>query len=629
MNRYTTFIVLLFLITFKFHHVNGQQGIEIPAMSVCDDLVLDFVEKYDMRGATLVLGWNEKVIYSRTFGYINESSTSLVQPYNMFRIASVSKPLTAIGIYKLIEEGNLKLSDKVFGNDAIFKDHEAYLNANISDQRIYEITVQHLLEHTAGWDRDLPCFPSPIPPYSWNYNGCDPIVVPLYITNSVGADNPVEPGDYIQFLLNLGLEHDPGSKYAYSNTGYTMLGRIIEIISGKDYETFMKEDIFDPAGAHDIYITSNNKENKHPREVEYEDNGYNNLHIDGSGEIASSSYEGYAIEQMDAHGGWMTSGIDLMKVLFSVDKKSNKADILTTSSINDMTVGSAANPGYGKGWSVNQWKNYWHTGEILGTSSIAAVTDIGFNFVLIFNSRNTDPTGQFWTELDALPWNCYSETNANFPSHDLSIHPKSNATNIVVDPITESSVNISWQKGDGEFTLITISQTEERNAYPLDGIDYETDPTFGLGGEVTEGEYVVYSGEASQVDISGLSEDVDYYLRAYSFNKNSASGANALYLIHNSPHMEFKTATTSTSIDKLENDVEIIPNPNMGQFYLEFPEKYHFETYKIYTMEGRKITEGVINRGKMIDLLNIGSGSYFAKLEGRDYVHVEKFKVYK
>jgi CubicO group peptidase (beta-lactamase class C family) len=84
----------------------------------------------------------------RAFGTANQAGTELTQPYHMFRIASVSKPITSIAIMKLIENGQLSLSDKVFGPGGILNADPYFANANVTDSRVYNITIQNLLEHS-------------------------------------------------------------------------------------------------------------------------------------------------------------------------------------------------------------------------------------------------------------------------------------------------------------------------------------------------------------------------------------------------------------------------------------------------------------------------------------------------
>ena len=168
---------------------------------------------------------------------------------------------------KLVEQGKLKLSDLVFGTNGILKNHPLISKARITDTRIYQITVQHLLEHAAGWNRDVDCFPNPTSPYNYKRGGCDPIAAPLHVTQITKTSNPVSEEALIIFLLEKGLNFTPGTSYAYSNIGYLVLGEIIESKSNMSYEDFVKLNILEPLNICDMQRAKNLLKYKQEREV--------------------------------------------------------------------------------------------------------------------------------------------------------------------------------------------------------------------------------------------------------------------------------------------------------------------------------------------------------------------------
>ena len=179
---------------------SAQQGIAVPELSKCDDLVQDFMNTYDIPGATFALAKNGKMVYMRSFGTADQAENELTQPHHLFRIASISKPITSIAIMKLVQENKLALSDKAFGSSGILGSNP-YYDTVVTDNRIYDITVQQLLEHTAGWNRDLACSPNPKPPYNFSFSHCDPIAFPLHVTQELGESNLVTERALIKFLL--------------------------------------------------------------------------------------------------------------------------------------------------------------------------------------------------------------------------------------------------------------------------------------------------------------------------------------------------------------------------------------------------------------------------------------------
>jgi CubicO group peptidase (beta-lactamase class C family) len=268
------------------------------------------------------------LIYARGFGYADLGSTEPVQPYHKFRIASLSKPITAVAIMKLVEQGQLALTDKVFGPNALLDNDPEIGNAQITDTRIFDITVQHLLEHTAGWDRDIDCFPNPTTPYTYKAGGCDPIVAHLHVAQLTNTSNPVTKPALMTFLLEKGLDHTPGVKHAYSNVAYLMLGKVIEKISGVTYKSYLQDSVLALMNICDMDIAKNYKSEKQIREVEYKGNGGGTYNIDGSNVVVPWEYGGLNIEAMDAHGGWIASATDLVKFIVSIDRFTTKPDIL-------------------------------------------------------------------------------------------------------------------------------------------------------------------------------------------------------------------------------------------------------------------------------------------------------------
>src|SRR5690349_12467420 len=124
-------------------------GARVPGMGSYDQIISDLMRKYAIPGGAVAVVRDGKLIYARGFGYADVENKTLVQPDALFRIASVSKPITAAAIMKLVEEGRIKLDDRV-----------APLIANLApapgatvDPRWNDITIRHLLNHSGGWDR--------------------------------------------------------------------------------------------------------------------------------------------------------------------------------------------------------------------------------------------------------------------------------------------------------------------------------------------------------------------------------------------------------------------------------------------------------------------------------------------
>ncbi|MEZ4687711.1 MAG: serine hydrolase domain-containing protein [Bacteroidia bacterium] len=302
--------ILLSLTGFAF----AQQGIPVPSMSHCDQAMTQFMSNYDIPSATFAMAKDGKLVYMRAFGHADTAQTEPTQPYHMFRIASLSKPITSIAIMKLIEDGEMGLAEKVFGPVGIMKNNSYFNNANITDSRIENITIQHLLEHSAGWDRDVDCLPFPNPPYAWDINHCDPIGFPLHVTQALGESNPVSRRALIRFMLEKGLDFAPGTKYKYSNMGYLLLGLVIEEKTGMSYEAYVKQHVLDPIGACDMHIGKKLACRREARR-EYVGNGYTACRNTAVLVKTCPEYGGWSLEAMDAHGGWIATARDLVRLI--------------------------------------------------------------------------------------------------------------------------------------------------------------------------------------------------------------------------------------------------------------------------------------------------------------------------
>ncbi len=523
------FYILLFTISLQ---ANAQTGIPVPQMTQADVLIKNFMTTYTIPGLTIALTKDGKIVYMRGFGYEDIAKTIPVQPNNLFRIASCSKQITSIAIMKLMQDGMLTMSSKVFGPGGILENAPVISTATITDTRIYDITVEQLLEHTEGWDRDVNCNPKPTLPYPYFFSGCDPINNPLTVSMELGISNPVSENYLSKYLLQKGLNFVPGTKYAYSNIGYLCLGAIIEQLTGKSYENYVKTDILAPLGIYDMHTGNNLKSEKQEREVEYTSSEGTNLSVYGTGFPAPWTYGGMNVHAMSAHGGWITTARDFVKLLSAVDGFATKPDILSVATINVMTAPSTANVNYAKGWAVNSYGNWWHTGAIPGTASQVVRASNGYNWFIIMNNRSTSNT--FWTALDNLGWNIISAT-ATWPTWDLMLAPTQNASNLTFSNSTSTSVTVNWANGNGAKRLLVIRPDATINSFPLDGTDYTANANYTSAPVIGADVKVVYNGTGTSVNVTGLETGKNYYFRVIEFNNSTATGNNSLYLLGDNP----------------------------------------------------------------------------------------------
>ncbi len=180
-----------------------------------DKMIESYVKDHEFIGTVLVAK-GDKVLLDKGYGSANIEWNIPNTPQTKFRIASLTKQFTAASVLILEERGKLKLGDKI----------SAYLPDTPPAWR--DITIFHLLTHSSG-----------IPNFS-NLDTFPPIITLAK-----------KPNEVIDLVRALPLDFAPGEKFNYSNTGYIVLGALIEKVSGKSYESFLQENIFTPLAMND------------------------------------------------------------------------------------------------------------------------------------------------------------------------------------------------------------------------------------------------------------------------------------------------------------------------------------------------------------------------------------------
>ncbi|HCM58886.1 MAG TPA: serine hydrolase [Bacteroidales bacterium] len=327
-----------------------------------------FMRNWSIKGASVAVAREGKLLYARGFGYASVPDSIPVEPYHRFRVASVSKLITAVAIMKLQEEGKLSVSEKVFGPGAILDDT---LFAHPKDRRVYDITVAHLLAHEGGWSQRFG----------------DQMFMPDVIARTMDVPMPVDLKTIIRFALSKNLHFTPGTGQSYSNLGYSILGLVIEEASGMDYETYCRRKILEPLGIFDMSLGRNLPEDALPLEVSYYEveNAPLKPSVYGTGDMVPASRGGNDIETLGAAGGWVATAPDLMRLLLAVDGFDEPKDILLPESIEFMT--DVYNGFAPVGWRATMPNGtWWRTGSFSGTTAMLKRMPDGTAWVVLMNS---------------------------------------------------------------------------------------------------------------------------------------------------------------------------------------------------------------------------------------------------
>jgi N-acyl-D-amino-acid deacylase len=376
-------------------------GVANSHLEPLDKLMTSFVEEQKVPGASFAVARQGKLVFARGFGYADVEKKEPVRPDSLFRIASVSKPITAVAVMRLIEKGKLGLDDKV--TDRMHLEPFLADGAKL-DPRWKQITIRHCLQHRGGWDRN---------------KSFDPIGRAWDIAKALKIQPPVRPVHVVRWMMGRPLDFDPGERMAYSNLGYLVLGRIIEAATGRKYEEFVHKEILTPLGIKAMKLGRALIENRDKDEVHYYDAKKRMgpaLYPPRLGQRVPAPYGADNFEAYEAHGGWIASAVDLVKFASAFDNP-ERCPILGRKQIREMwdrPAGLAGNDRdgkpkatyYGCGWSVCPVgspgrSNNWHTGYIGGSEALLVRRWDGLNWAVLFNTNGAGPGKSLASSIDA------------------------------------------------------------------------------------------------------------------------------------------------------------------------------------------------------------------------------------
>jgi CubicO group peptidase (beta-lactamase class C family) len=329
-----------------------------------------FMEQFSVPGLSVAVTRNGQFVYEHQFGMADRKEAQQVLPSSLFRIASVTKPITSVTVFSLIEQGKINLSDKVFGPSGILgtKYGKPPYQPYVTD-----ITVDHLLTHTCG---------------GWSNDSTDP----MFRFDSWDHEKLIS-----WTLQNLPLTSPPGRRWAYSNFGYCVLGRVIEQITSQPYAAYVQNNVLARCGIGDMQIAGNKLDQRAPNEVVY------------VGQYSENPYN-MNIARMDSHGGWIATPTDLVRFLNHVTGFSGTPGLLKPETIRIMTTPTPAysqsSPAkYARGWMVRNdgLGNWWHNGSLPGTTTIMVRTSTGLCWAALANTR-TEPSNEINSALDQMMW---------------------------------------------------------------------------------------------------------------------------------------------------------------------------------------------------------------------------------
>lgn len=371
-----------------------------------DQVMLQLLAEWQVPGGALAIARNGRLVHSGGYGLADLESGNPVQADAVFRIASISKPITATAIMTLVQQGRLDLDDRAF---ALL----GYLGApdSVADARVHTITVRHLLQHSGGWDRQ---------------QSFDPLFASRRIAVSMRAPEPATCETTARFMLHEALQFDPGTRSAYSNLGFCLLSLVIERVSGQSYEDYVQGQVHAPAGIREMRTGRTRLSEQDPREVRYYQDGTALSVFPGEGNVLNP-YGRISIEAQQGGGNWTASAVDLARFATALDGRRG-IHLLNEQSLALVGARPAfADPNvegwYGLGWNVRQSSQttvWWHHGACGGAGfgicgTLRQGTD-GLTWVALFNKDVRDT--RFLGSVDRAILD-FARSRTMWPEHDL------------------------------------------------------------------------------------------------------------------------------------------------------------------------------------------------------------------
>ncbi|MFC4533698.1 serine hydrolase domain-containing protein [Sphaerisporangium dianthi] len=353
--------------------VTGTVPTQLAAL---DNVMKTYIKERDISCAQLAAVKNGKLVLARGYRYSSDTTIPAVQPTSPFRVASLSKSITAAAILRLAQDGKVSLGAKVA--DLLG------LPATV-DPRLKNVTLWRLMQHTGGWDREI---------------SGDQLMADRTIAAKLGVPLPIGKNDIAEYAGGRPLDFAPGTKMAYSNYGYMLLGLVVAKVSGQSYESYVKQKLLAPAGITRMRLGRSLKTQAAPGEVPYYSQYTTKTVLDDSGTVVPSQYGGFNMLNHDANGGWLASAVDLVRWarIFDAAGPVLNATSITRAFAKPEIGVSADGSWYGCGWYVRQVTghlNTWHSGALPGTSSYMARLQQGFTYAAVFNRREESGTPDY------------------------------------------------------------------------------------------------------------------------------------------------------------------------------------------------------------------------------------------
>ncbi len=234
-------ILLLLIVTGWVHSTSWAAEFDHEKLDLLRPALQKYVDNHTVAGVVAAIGSREGIILSEAVGSLNREQKLAMPTDAVFRIASMTKPITAIAIMMLVDEGRLSVDDPVEKHLLEFKG-QLLIESKEGEKVVLKkpartILIRDLLTHTSG----LP-------------GGFPPGISDLYFRRQLTL------GEAVAISSQRPLEFEPGTKWAYCHAGIDTLGRIVEVVSGMPFEQFLEKRLFFPLGMFDTTFYPNDEQ---------------------------------------------------------------------------------------------------------------------------------------------------------------------------------------------------------------------------------------------------------------------------------------------------------------------------------------------------------------------------------
>ncbi|GAA2012981.1 hypothetical protein GCM10009799_46660 [Nocardiopsis rhodophaea] len=382
-----------------------ENGRPVTALRPFDAAMKMFMQERNIPAGQLAVTRHNRLVLARSYAWTDDTVEACrLGPTSLFRIASLSKPVTGVAANVLVQRGDLDLDARL--TDLV---DMAPVPGETADPRLDQITVRRLLQHLGGWDSDI---------------SGDITLEDVAAAEALGASLPVGIDQVVRYGAGRPLDHDPGTTYAYSNYGYMLLGEIVESIAGVPYDLFVQRNVLAPLGITRMRLARTLREHRAPTEVRYFSQRTGSTVMDDSGAQVAAPYGTFRLESRAAIGSWLSSAVDMVRFASLYGTDTVLGFEAKERTFSEPETGHE--PGgwyYGLGWFVvpggtgEPGFRAFHAGLYPGTATYLTRNPDATTFAALFN-QSDDPSGlDYQVIIDLL--HQAAEQVSNWPDHDL------------------------------------------------------------------------------------------------------------------------------------------------------------------------------------------------------------------